>query len=72
MQAKDPLESLNQKEQTQWSTNQARLPQTKVSIEPIVPQNLSIIPNNRIMSMEQIFQDIRKQKMGTTYTLRLG
>ncbi len=28
-------------------------------------------PNNMIMIMEQIFQDISKQMMKTTYTLRL-
>ncbi len=43
-----------------------------MSIEPIVPQNLSNIFNNRIMSMEQLFQDISKQMMEITYTLRLG
>jgi hypothetical protein len=42
-----------------------------VSIEPIVPQNLSIIPNNKIIFMEHIFQDISKLMMETTYTLKL-
>jgi hypothetical protein len=31
-----------------------------------------VIPNNKIMFMEQIFQDINKQMMETTYTLRLS
>jgi hypothetical protein len=52
MQAKYPPQSLNQKEKTQWSTSWARLLKTKVSTEPIVPKHLSVIPNNRIMSME--------------------
>jgi hypothetical protein len=43
-----------------------------MSTKPIVPQNLSNIPNNRDMSMEQIFQDINKQMMETTYTMRLS
>jgi len=66
MQAKDSPKSLNRKEKTQWNTSWAGLPETKVSVEPIVPQNLSIIPNNRIMSMEQIFQYINKQMLETT------
>jgi hypothetical protein len=41
-------------------------------IEPIVPQNLSIILHNKVMYMEQIFQDINKQMLETTYTLRLS
>ncbi len=72
IQAEDPLESLNQKEKIQWSTSWARLPKTKMSTKPIVPQNLSTIPNNRDMSTEQIFQDINKQMMKTTYTLKLS
>jgi hypothetical protein len=56
----------------QWSTSWVRLPKIEVSTKSIVPQNLSIIPNNRNMFMEQIFQDISKQMMETTYTLRLG
>jgi hypothetical protein len=55
MQAKDPPQSLNQKETTQWNTSWARLPKIEVSIEPIIPQNLYDIPNNKIMFMEQIF-----------------
>jgi len=72
MQAENLLENLNQKEKAQWDTSWARLLEVEVSTEPIVPQNLSIIPNNKIMSMEQIFQNINKQMMETTYTLRLG
>jgi hypothetical protein len=37
-----------------------KLPEFEVSIEPIVSQSLSISPVNRVMSMEQIFQDINK------------
>jgi hypothetical protein len=40
--------------------------------KPIVPQNLFVILNNKIMSMEHIFQDINKQMMETTYTLKLN
>jgi hypothetical protein len=52
MQAKDPLESMNQKEKTQCNTSWARLTKTKVSTKPSVPQNLFVIPNNGIMFME--------------------
>ncbi len=51
MQAENMPENLNQKEKTQWSTSWARLPKAEVSTKPIVPQNLSIIPNNKVMSM---------------------
>ncbi len=44
--------SLNQKEKAQWSTNWVGFLNTKVSIEPIIPQNLYVIPNNKVMSME--------------------
>ncbi len=44
----------------------------EVFIEPIVSQSLFDNPNNKIMSMEQIFQDINKQMLETTYTLKLG
>jgi hypothetical protein len=71
MQAENPLESLNQKEKIQWNTSWAKLPKIEMSTKPIVPQNLSTIPNNKDMFMEQIFQDINKQMMETTYTLRL-
>jgi hypothetical protein len=52
MQAKDPPQSLNQKEKTQWSTSWARLLKTKVSTKPIIPKNMFVIPNNRVTSME--------------------
>jgi hypothetical protein len=71
MQVKDPTKNLNQKEKAQWSTSWARLPKVEVSTKPIVPQNLSVIFNNKIMSMEHIFQDISKQMLETTYILRL-
>ncbi len=51
MQAKDPPQSLNQKEKAQWSTSWARLPKTEVSTKPTVPKNMSIIPNNKVMYM---------------------
>ncbi len=72
MQVKDPTKNLNQKEKAQWSTSWARLPEVEVSTKPIVPQNLSVIFNNKIMSMEHIFQDISKQMLETTYTLKLN
>jgi hypothetical protein len=68
----NPLENLNQKQKTQWNRNWVGLPKVEVSTKPIVPQNLSIIPNNRIMSMKHTFQDISKHMMETTYTLRLS
>jgi hypothetical protein len=71
MQVENPPTSLNQKDKIQWSTSWARLPKTKVSTKSIVSQNLSTIPNNRDMSMEQIFQDMNKQMMETTYSSRL-
>jgi hypothetical protein len=52
--------SLNKKETAQWSTNWAGFLNIKVSIEPIIPQNLYVIPNNKVMSMEQLFQYINK------------
>jgi hypothetical protein len=48
------------------------LPESELSIEPIVSQSLSPNPINKVMSMEQIFQDISKQMLEATYTLRLG
>jgi hypothetical protein len=60
MQAKDPSQNLIPKEKAHWSTSWARLLESKVSIEPIVSQSLSTNPINRVMSMEQIFQDICK------------
>jgi uncharacterized protein (DUF488 family) len=71
MQVEDPPQNLITKEKTQWNTRWARLPKSKVSIEPIVSQSLSINSINRVMSMEQIFQDINRQMLETTYTLRL-
>ncbi len=47
-----------------------KLRKTEISIEPIIPQNLFAIPN-KVMSMEQIFQDINKM-LETTYTMRLS
>ncbi len=44
----------------------------KVFTKPIVPQNLSTILHNKVMCIEQIFQDINKQMLETTYTSRLG
>jgi hypothetical protein len=43
-----------------------------VSTKQIVSQSLFVIPNNIVMSMEQIFQDISRQMLKTTYTLKLG
>jgi hypothetical protein len=51
MQAEDPPQSLNQKEKAQWSTSWAGLPKTAMSTEPIVPKNMSAIPNNKVMYM---------------------
>jgi hypothetical protein len=72
MQVEYPPESLNQKEKASWSTSWVGLLKIDVSIKPIVPQNLFFIPNNRVMSMKQIFQDISKQMLETIYTPRLG
>ncbi len=72
MQVEDPPKSLNQKEKTQWSTSWVGSLDFEMSIEPIVPKTLFVIPNNKVMSMEQIFQDTNKQMLETTYTLRLG
>ncbi len=60
MQAENPPNNLTQKEKAHWSTSWARLPKAKVSTKPIVPQNMFVIPNNRVMSIKQIFQDISK------------
>ncbi len=49
-----------------------RITKSIVSTEPIIPQNLSVILHNKVMSMEQIFQDISKRMLETTYTLRLN
>ncbi len=56
MQVEDPPKSLNQKDKTQWSISWVGLPQIDVSTKPIVPQIFIIIPNNRVMFMEHIFQ----------------
>jgi hypothetical protein len=63
MQAEDPPESHNQKEKTQWSTSWVGLLEIEVSTKQIIPQNQYVIPNNKIMSMEQIFQHINKQML---------
>jgi hypothetical protein len=49
-----------------------RITKGRMFIEPIVPQNLSTIINNKIMLLEYIFQDISKQMLETTYTPKLG
>ncbi len=72
MQAKDPLKNLISKEKTQWNTSWAWLLKCDVSREPIVSQNLSTNPINKVLCMEQIFQDINKQMLEITYILRLG
>jgi hypothetical protein len=60
MQVENPLENLTQNKKAQWNTSWARLPEAEVSTKPIVPQNLFIIPNNKVMSMKHIFQDVNK------------
>jgi len=50
----------NQKEKPQWNTNWAWLLEIEVSTKKIIPQNLYVIPNNKVMFMEQIFQNIIK------------
>jgi Glu-tRNA(Gln) amidotransferase subunit E-like FAD-binding protein len=72
MQAEDPPKKLNQKEKTKWSISWVGLPKIEVSTKPIISQSLSANFNNIIMCMEQIFQDINKQMLETTYTLKLG
>jgi hypothetical protein len=52
MQAENPLKNLNQKEKVQWNTNWTWLLEVELSIKLIVPQNLFIILNNKIMFME--------------------
>jgi hypothetical protein len=49
-----------------------KLPNFEVSIESIMSQSLSVSPINRVMSMEQIFQDINKQMLEMTCILKLG
>jgi hypothetical protein len=70
MQAEDPPENLIQKEKTHWSTSWVGLLKSKVSRKPIVSQSLFTNPINRVMSMEQIFQDINKQMLEITYKVR--
>jgi hypothetical protein len=60
MQVEDPPQNLIPKEKTQWSTSWVRLPKFEVSTEPIVSPSLSSNPINKVMFMEQIFQDINK------------
>jgi hypothetical protein len=67
MQVEDPPQNLIPKEKTQWSTSWARLPKFEVSIEPIVLKNLSTNLVNRVMSVEQMLQDINKQTLETAY-----
>ncbi len=43
-----------------------------MSTKAIVSQSLFTIPNNKVMYMEQIFQDINKYMLETTYTLKLS
>jgi DNA-binding protein YbaB len=43
-----------------------------MSTKPIVSQSLFVNPNNNVMSMEQIFKNINKQMLETTYTLKIG
>jgi hypothetical protein len=60
------------KEKTQWNTSSARLPKSKVSTEPIMSQSLSSSPINKVMFMEQKFQNINKQMLEMTYILKLN
>jgi hypothetical protein len=60
MQVEDPPQNLIPKEKTQWSTSWVRLLKFEVSIKPIVSPSLSSNPINKVMFMEQIFQDINK------------
>jgi hypothetical protein len=43
-----------------------------LSTKPILSQIFFDNHVNKVMSMEQIFQDISKQMLETIYTLRLG
>ncbi len=61
IQVEDPPQNLIPKEKAQWNTSWAGLPEFEVSIEPIVSQNLFANPINKVMSMEQIFQDISRK-----------
>jgi len=48
------------KEKAQWNTSWVGLLEFEVSTKPIVSQSLSDNPINKVMSMEQIFQDISR------------
>ncbi len=39
MQVENPPKNLTQKEKAQWSISWVGLPETEMSIEPIIPQN---------------------------------
>ncbi len=43
-----------------------------MSTKPIVSQSLSTYIINKVMSIEQILQDINKHMLETTYTLKLN
>ncbi len=71
MQVEDPPKKLIPKDKTQRSTSWVGLLKLEVLTKPIMSQSLSTNPINKVMSMEQIFEDINKQMLETTYTLRL-
>jgi hypothetical protein len=48
------------------------LPKYEVSIKPVVSQSLYASLINKIMFVEQIFQNINKQMLEMTYILKLG
>jgi hypothetical protein len=52
MQTENPPKNLYQKEKAQWNTIWILLPKVKVSTKSIIPQNLYVIPNNIVMSLE--------------------
>ncbi len=60
MQVEDPPQNLIPKEKTQWSTSWVKLQKFEVSIELVVSPSLYSNPINKVMFMEQIFQDINK------------
>jgi hypothetical protein len=72
MQIEDPPQNLIPKEKAQRNKNWARLQKFEVSTDTIISQILYVNPINRVMSMEQIFQNFSKQMLKITYTLRLG
>jgi hypothetical protein len=59
-----PTKNLIPKEKKQWNISWARLPKLEVSTKPIVSQFFFANPINRIISMEQIFQDINQIDAG--------